>query len=61
MDKLSFKEMRKKIKIVYGICDSRHKGIDGDTPIDSFNGNFYTTSDVIKLIKGKAENRSITK
>ena len=42
-----------KDKKIYSIHDVRHKGIDGDTPIDFFEGEFYTINDVKKLLKRK--------
>jgi hypothetical protein len=44
-----------KKKIVYPLGHSKHKGINGNTPIDFFGGSFYTSSDVKKLINGKAK------
>lgn len=40
-----------KKKPIYSIHDVRHKGITGNTPIDFFEGEFYTTKDVKELLK----------
>jgi len=42
--------MKKKI---FSICNVNHKGIKENTPITFFRGDWYTVSDVKKVIKRK--------